>query len=110
MTLLQCRGASHEDVVQERISFQVDLQVYSRLNCYINYCLFSQLFSFRKNSGQLTPGDYACGGQYPAGKPNAVRPSFAELLEKSMCRQEERPNWCAHCRAYVSLQLVSEAF
>ncbi|KAG0613820.1 hypothetical protein M758_6G131500 [Ceratodon purpureus] len=63
----KCRGASHEDVIQERLSFQVDLQ-------------------------------------YPAGKPNAVRPSFAELLEKSMCKQEDMRAWCPHCRAYVSLQ------
>ena len=31
-SLLQCRGTSHEDVIQERLSFQVDLQVYSRLS------------------------------------------------------------------------------
>nr|XP_024386798.1 PAN2-PAN3 deadenylation complex catalytic subunit Pan2-like isoform X3 [Physcomitrium patens] len=63
----KCRGTSHEDVVQERLSFQVDLQ-------------------------------------YPAGKPNSVRPSFAELLQNSLCKQEDMRAWCPHCRAYVSLQ------
>lgn len=46
------------------------------------------------------------GGQYPAGKPTATRPSFAELLEKSLCKQEDMRAWCPHCRAYVPLQQV----
>lgn len=44
--------------------------------------------------------------QYPAGKPNVMRPSFAELLEKSLCKQEDMRAWCNHCRTYVSLQQV----
>ncbi|KAH9536486.1 hypothetical protein CY35_16G002500 [Sphagnum magellanicum] len=65
----KCRGGSHNEVVQDRLSFQVNLQ-------------------------------------YPTGKSGSARPLFAELLERSLCKQEDMRAWCPHCRAYVPLQQV----
>eukprot|EP00850_Spirogloea_muscicola_P011319 SM000070S21285 [mRNA] locus=s70:22412:31223:- [translate_table: standard] len=62
----KCMRSSHE-VVQERRSFQVDLQ-------------------------------------YPAQAAHAS--TFAQILERSLCRQEDMRAWCQQCRGYQHVHQV----
>ncbi len=131
---MQCRGGSHNEVVQDRLSFQVNLQVsFGSLSCnnFIS-TIVSNIFvglecdrsehlwtwdcemiclSCWTEPCSLTSPDWdevlfmVC--QYPTGKSGSAHPLFAELLERSLCKQEDMRAWCPHCRAYVPLQQVS---